>query len=296
MKETAMNRSLAFICALLCAFVTVSSACAAQSPEWIRFTLEPQRSNTAKLRASFHEQRDGDRNNKWSTNFMPSELAGLEVSSFRAHGTRPLHFAVVREAGRLDCSGNGGNNFASGSCRFTADPRFAQLLASRGIGRPTRGQSFALMAVNARRDMLDAVAAARYPTPKIDDVVALAALGVDGRYIAEMARAGYRPKTIQSLIEFKALGITPQWIAGFARVGYANVPGDGLVQMRALNITPDFIAGYQRIGYRNLTVNKLVELKALNITPEFVRSAVRSGEPMPPVNDLVEIKLFGRKR
>jgi hypothetical protein len=180
--------------------------------------------------------------------------------------------------------------------RFTANPGFMQLLASRGIGRPTGDQMFALTAVNARREMIDAISAARYPAPSIDDVVALAALGVDGRYIAEMARAGYRPKTIQSLIEFKALGITPQWIAGFARVGYANVPGDGLVQMRALNITPDFIAGYQRIGYRNLPVNKLVELKALNITPEFVRSVTRASEPMPPVNDLVEIKLFGRKR
>ena len=108
-----MNRSLAFICALLCAFVTVSSACAAQSPDWIRFTLEPQRSNPAKFRASFREQRDGDRNSNWSTGFMPSELIGLEVSSFRAAGSRPLHFAVVREAGRLDCSGNGGNNFAA---------------------------------------------------------------------------------------------------------------------------------------------------------------------------------------
>ena len=291
-----MNRSLAFICALLCAFVSVSSACASQSPDWIRFTLEHQRSNPAKLRASFREQtKDADKSN-WSTGFMPSELVGLEVSSFRAAGSRPLHFAIVREAGRLDCAGNGGNNFAVGTCRFTADPGFGQLLASRGIGRPTRDQSFALMAVNARRGMLDAVAAARYPTPRIDDVVALAALGVDGRYIGEMARAGYRPKTINSLIEFKALGITPQWIAGFARVGYANVPGDGLVQMRALDITPEFIAGYQRIGYRNLPVNKLVELKALNITPEFVRSVTRASAPMPPVNDLVEIKLFGRKR
>lgn len=291
-----MNRPLAFIFALMCALVTVSSACVAQSSDWIRFTLEPQRSNPAKIRASFHEQRnDADKNN-WSTGFMPSDLIGLEVSSFRNPGTRPLHFAIVREAGRIDCAGNGGNNYASGNCRFTADAAFLQLLARRGIGRPTRDQMFALTAVNARREMIEAVAAARYPTPNIDDLVALAALGVDGRYIAEMSQAGYRPRSIHSLIEFKALGITPQWIGGFARLGYANVPGDGLVQMRALNVTPEFIEGYRRIGYPNLSVDKLVELKALNITPEFVRSSVVAGEPMPPVSDLVEIKLFGRKR
>jgi hypothetical protein len=291
-----VNRPLAFVFALMCALVTVSSACVAQSPDWIRFTLEPSSKNPAKIKASFREQRGDRDHNNWSSGFMPSDLIGLEVSSFRNAGTRPLHFAIVREAGRVDCAGNGGNNHASGSCRFTANPAFMQLLASRGIGRPSRDQMFALTAVNARREMIDAISAAGYPAPSIDNLVALAALGVDGRYIADMSRAGYRPRSIQSLIEFKALGITPQWIAGFARLGYANVPGDGLVQLRALNITPEFIEGYRRIGYTNLPVDKLVELKALNITPEFVRSVVRTGEAMPPVNDLVELKLFGRKR
>ena len=291
-----MNRPLALIGAMLCAFVTVSSACMAQSPSSVRFNLEPQRKDSGKIRASFREDR-GDRNvNNWSTGFMPSELIGLEVSSFRAAGTRPLHFSLNREAGRLDCNGTGGGGYASGNCHFSADAQFAQLLASRGIGRPTRDQMFALMAVNARRDVIDAVAQARYPTPSINDLTALAALNVDGRYIREMAQAGYRPRSINSLIEFKALDITPQWIGGFARVGYANLPGDGLVQLKALNITPEFVAGYQRLGYRNLPVNTLVQLKALDITPEFARSAIAAGAPMPPVDDLVEIKLFGRKR
>jgi hypothetical protein len=291
-----MNRPLAFLCAMLLAFVAVSSACIAQPGDWVHFTLEPQRSNPAKIHASFSERSDDADKNNWSTGFMPSDLIGLEVSSFRASGTRPLHFAIVREAGRLDCSGNGGSDYAAGNCRFTADPAFGQLLASRGIGQPSRKEAFGLMAVNVRRELIDALAAARYPTPRIDDLMALAALGVNGAYIGQMARAGYRPPSIRSLIEFKALGITPQWIAGFAQLGYANVPASGLVQMRALGITPEFIAGYQRIGYRDLPVDQLVELKALNITPEFVRSAVGARNAMPPVRDLVEIKLSGGKR
>lgn len=291
-----MNRPLAFIFALMCALVTVSSACVAQSPDWIRFTLEPSDKSPAKIHASFREQRDDADKNNWSTGFMPSDLIGMDVSSFRAAGARPLHFAIIREPGRLDCAGTGGESYAHGSCRFTEDAGFRQLLVSRGIGQPTREQMFALVAVNAHRSMIDAVAAARYPTPRMDDLVALAALGVDSAYITQMSRAGYRPQSIHSLIEFRALGITPQWIAGFVRVGYANLPGDDLVQMRALNITPDYIEGYNRIGYRNLPVEKLVELKALNITPEFVQSVTRDSQSMPPVSDLVELKLFGRKR
>jgi hypothetical protein len=291
-----MNRCVAFAFALLCAFITVSSACIAQPADWVHFTLEPERGNSTKIHASFRDEtRDRDQNN-WSTGFMPSDLIGLEVSGFHGSGTRPLRFAIVREAGRLDCAGNGGNNYAAGNCRFTENPAFTQALVSRGIGRPTREQAFGLMAVNAKREVGVAVAAARYPAPTVDDLMALAALGVDARYIADMARAGYRARTLHSLIEFKALGITPQWIAGFARVGYANVPGDGLVQMRALGVTPEYIAGFQGIGYRDLPVSQLIELKALNITPEFVQSAIGRQPTMPPVGDLVEIKMFGRKR
>jgi len=291
-----MNRSLAFICALLLAFVTISSACVAQPAEWVHFTLEPERGNPAKIHARFDNQNGGRGDNSWSTGFAPSELVGFDVPSFRGSGTYPLRFAIIREAGRLDCSGNGGGNHADGNCRFAPDAAFTQLLITRGIGRPTSEQAFGLMAVNARREVIDAVAAARYPTPKIDDLLALSALGVDGPYITGMAHAGYRPQSIQKLIEFKALGVTPDWIAGFARVGYANVPGDGLVQLRALGVTPDYIAGFQRIGYRNLPVNSLVELKALGITPEFVRSAVQPGTALPPVHQLVEMKMFGRRR
>lgn len=291
-----MNRPLALVCALVLASLSVSSACFAQARDWIHFTLDQERSGSGKIHASFRNDIGGRRDNSWSTGFLPSQLIGLEVTSFHAAGSRPVHFALVREAGRLDCSGEGGENRAAGNCSFAGNPAFAQLLADRDIGRPTREQAFGLMAVNARRELIDAIAAARYPTPRIDDLMALAALKVEGSYIAQMARAGYRPSSIQRLIEFKAMGITPDWISGFARVGYANLPGEGLVQMRALGITPDYIAGFQRIGYRALPVETLVQLKALDISPQFVASVAGNGSTMPPVHQLVEMKMFGKVR
>lgn len=291
-----MYRPLAFICAILVSLMAVSSTCLAQSSNWISFTLRSQRENSARIQASFHHQQRAPGNDNWSTAVMPSDLIGLEVSSFHGAGTKSLHFAIVREAGRLDCNGSGGGNFASGNCRFVENPSFRQLLVSRGIGRPTSEQMFGLMAVNAHRELVDAIAASHYPTPNINDLTAMSALGVDGQYIGAMSRAGYRPRTFQSLIELKALAITPEWIAGFARIGYANVPADGLVQMRALGITPGFIADYQRIGYRDLPVDTLVQLKALDITPEFVRSVASPGHPIPPVNKLVELRLFATRR
>ena len=287
-----MNRALAFIGALLLAFISVSSACTAAGPQWIHFTLEPELGRADRIHASFRSGERRDAQNNWETGFAPTDFVGLDVAGFRGAGSHPLQFAVIREAGRLDCSGHGGESYAAGSCSFTPNPAFTQLLESRGIGRPTEEQAFGLMAVNARRELIDAVAAAHYPTPSIDNLMAMSALNVTGAYISEMARAGYRPRSIDSLIQFKALNITPEWIAGFVRIGYANLPGDELVQLKALDITPDFIAAFDRIGYRHLPVDQLVQLKAMNVTPEFVQRVAAVDSSLPPVDKLVQLKAF----
>lgn len=290
-----MNRCLVFTCALLLAFVTVSSTCLAAPSEWIHFTLEPEHRGSAEIKATFRNEAGGRNENNWSSGFKPSELLGLDTSGFRGGATRPLHFAIVREAGRIDCSGNGGGSYAAGYCSMTSNPAFMQLLASRGIGQASREEAFTLIALDVRRELIDAVAASRYPTPTINDLVEMTAVGVDGRYISDLARAGYRPRTVHSLVEFKAIGITPEWIGGFARIGYASLPTDELMQLKALGITPDYVMGFDRVGYRHLPVDTLVQLKALDITPEFVRDTVGERGAMPPVGDLVQMKIFGRK-
>jgi len=290
-----MDRCLALLGALLLSLITVASACTAAPAEWIHFTLEPDRVSD-RLHVSFRSDDHPRHDNSWSTSFRPSDLVGLDAAGFRGSGNRPLRFAVIREAGRLDCSGQGGGSYGAGYCSFDADPRFTQLLESRGIGRPTQEQSFGLMAVDARRDVIDALAGARYPTPSIDNLMALSALGVNGAYIGGMARAGYRPQTLDSLIQFKALNITPEWIGVFVRMGYGGLPADELVQLKALGITPDFIAGFDRIGYGRLSVDQLVQLKALGITPDFVRRVAAVDDGLPPVDKLVQLKAFGKRR
>lgn len=289
-----MNRFMALLLALLLTSLSVASACTAEPADWVRFKLESEGGGN-RIRASFRDEPTPDRDNNWSTAFAASELVGLDANGFRAVGTRPVRFAIIREAGRLDCAGQGGNGYATGNCRLTLDDGFARLLESRGIGRPTRDQAWGLMALDVRRSLIEAVAAARYPTPTINQLIEMTAVGVNGSYIAGLARAGYRPAELQTLVEFRALNITPEWIGGFVPLGYANIDPDELVQLKALNITPDFVAGFERLGYRHLPIDKLVQLKALNITPEFVRaSGVQPGSTVP-VDELVERKIFGRK-
>ena len=107
-----MNRCVTFLLAVCCAALSVSSACFAQPSDWIHFSLTPSR-DTNEIRADFRDDSRGHDSN-WSSSFRTSELSGLDLAGFRAAGSRPLRFALVREAGRLDCVGHGGESYAAG--------------------------------------------------------------------------------------------------------------------------------------------------------------------------------------
>ena len=118
-----MPRVFAFFAALVLSTLLVASAGTASASDTVRFTLEPARKD-GEIRASF---RKADRDNhNWSTSFPAGELVGLDISRLRASQNAPLSFAIVREAGRLDCAGNGANSMAVGSCALRCRRGFPQ--------------------------------------------------------------------------------------------------------------------------------------------------------------------------
>jgi len=287
-----MTRLFAFLAAILVSFVAISSATASEA-EPIHFRLDAARSSAGRVHASFSSYRGHDRDNRWSTDFAVRDLAGLDLGRLRAQGNQPVRFALAREAGRLDCAGTGSHSIASGDCRFTVDAGFSNFLVSRGMRRPSESESFSMMAVNARRDIVEALHAARYPVPTADELISLTAVGVDGGYIAGLARVGYRPSNLDTLLQFKALNVTPRWIEGFVRHGMGRMDPDELVQLKALDITADYIAGFERAGYRNLSPDQLVQLKALGVTPGYAAAVRRGMAEFPTPERLVELKAIG---
>ena len=285
-----MTRMLAFVAALFVTVITVSSACVASSAQPLRFTIEPSGGvNTVQVR--FARAEDGGTHN-WSSSFRPAELAGLDVAALRGATTRPVQFAIVREAGRIDCTGSGGNSMARGTCAIAADAAFNAFLRQHGVAQPTANQTFGLISLGVRRELVAALAQARYPAPSPDNLMALTAIGVTPAYIKSLAGNGYRPKSLDGLVEFGALGITPEYIGSFIRSGYTDLTASDLVQLKALDITPEFVRGFERIGYGRLSVDTLVQLKALNVTPEFAR-AVQKGSTLPSPERLVMLRAVG---
>ena len=85
-----------------------------------------------------------------------------------------------------------------------------------------------------RPEVLDALAAAGYPRPTLDESVALGIFRIDPAYVRGLAGAGYRLGSIGDLVAFKIHKVTPDYIASFARIGHRNLPADKLVAMRDL--------------------------------------------------------------
>jgi len=287
-----MTRLFAFLAAVLVSFLAVASATASAAEiGTIRFSLKPAH-EAGKIQASFSASHGRDQN-RWNSDFRTSELAGLDAARLRLSQSQPVRFALVREAGRLDCAGTGASSRASGTCRFRADPSYTAFLLSNGVPRPTESQSLALMSLDVRRALVEALHSARYQVRRVDDLLSLTAIGVDAGYISALARAGYRPPNLDSLVQFKAIGITPAYIQGFVRHGYGRMSPDELVQLKALGINAEYVASFQRIGYRNLSPDQLVQLKALGVTADYAQ-AVRQGSPgLPSPERLVELRAIG---
>ena len=286
-----MHRTFAILAAIMLTTLSVTTAGFAHITDGIRFSLQPGRT-ADRVQLHLRTGKD-DHNNGMSSSFALADLNGLDAARLRAAGLTPISFALVREAGRIDCAGNAARGRADGSCRFTDNPAFADLLAARGMRRPTIEQAYGLTIVGATRGLLDALHANRYPMPTVDDYTAMSAVGVTPSYIQQLSAAGYRPADSKRLIEYAAIGVTPEYLGSLARAGYANLPQDEVVQLAALKIDPEFIRGFERIGYRNLPVETLVQLKALDVTPEFVRSLEGQGIKAPPAEQLVKLRAIG---
>lgn len=242
-----MNRVISLLAASACAALAVSSTCFAA--EWPALPFQVAKTKDAgRVQFSIKHRQGGQRSGQWSHTLPLAELQGLGAAQLQGRGESALRFALVRPAGRLDCTGSARSSSGEGACAFTADAAFAAMLAKRGIGRPDRDQSLRLALSNFRPDVLDALAAAGYPRPTIEQSVALAIFRIDPAYVRGLADAGYRLGAVDDLVAFKIHRVTPDYIASFARLGHRQLPADKLVAMRIFNVTPDDVRALEAGG------------------------------------------------
>ena len=285
-----MTRFPILLAAIAASTIAVTATVDAAQPTEFNFRIQDE-GDGANIRADFRRLDRHD--SQWNSSIRLADLAGLERSQLLGAGQTPLQFAFVRDAGRLDCAGTGGNGSASGRCQFTADQAFVDYLRASGVTALSGEDAYTMTAIGVRRDLVAAIRQANYPAPSAENLIALSALGADRNYIDQMSGAGYRPESIERLIEFKALGITPEYIAGMQSIGFGRSTAGELVQFKALGIDAPYIESLRRAGYGDLPANTLVEFKALGITESYIDEVRKAGYGQVEPSKLVQMKALG---
>lgn len=288
-----MFRLFVFLGSLLLAFVSISTAGFAADLGELRFALASSGRNMAQVRFSLDEA-DGDNRHRVSTDTtMPArDLIGLAPGDLLGRGSRPLRFALVREAGRADCAGTGGEGRGAGRCRFVPDASFMALLAQAGVRSTGRREAFGMLLLNVRRELVMAVRDAGYRNPTASELTGLAALGVTPAYIRELDRRGYKPDRLGDLTAFKALGVTPEYVDGLVRAGFGRIAPDEIVQLKALGVSPAYLGQLRTAGYAPFRSSEVVQMRALGVTPaDYAR--FRQAYGRVDVDRLIQAKALG---
>lgn len=283
-----MSRPASLLAGLAASILTIASGVNAAVPTELEFRIEERPGN--EIRGDFRRVGPGD--SQWNSNFHPAEFAGLDRARLSAATETPIRFALVRDAGRLDCAGAGRSGTATGRCRYSPNQSFVTFLRSNGVGNVSDEQQFTMTAVGVRRDLVTTLRRAQYPAPAASQLITLTALGVDEDYIAALSASGNGPQKIDTLIQYRALGITPSYIGRLRGAGMRDLTPSMLIQFRALGIDAEYVSSVSRAGYPNLPASTLVEFRALGVTAEYLTALRRRGLAPAP-SKIVQMKALG---
>jgi len=197
-------------------------------------------------------------------------LAGLPVDQIGSANAR-VSFPIRRDAGVFTVDGVCRSGVCGGTFAFAPSVAFADTLASRGIGRPTPAQQFALAIADVGTAYLDALAAAGYPNPDLETLVRAAEHGVDADYLRGMTARGYKTATLDALIVLRDHGVDPAFIRGMQTAGYAHLSADELRTARDHGADPGYAASMAALGFRDLPLRDLINARDHGVDQVYVR-------------------------
>lgn len=151
----------------------------------------------------------------------------------------PVAFTLDREPGDLACTGTiAATGRGRGTCRFTADPGFAQDLAARGLPLRGREQELVSLAIlGARLASVDALEAEGARPTHVDQFIAATALDVTAGYVRELKGAGLRIGSFEDLIACRALKVDAGYVRSLASAGYRSLSSHDIIAMKAVGVT-----------------------------------------------------------
>lgn len=275
---------------------TFAAPAAPQQAHSINWSLETKSGrDNSDLQLTIESRWGAGSDSIWSNGRRFDELQGLTRAELMG-APHAVRFALVKEPGRLDCTGTAGAGRGTGVCSFTPNVGFATFLDARRIGQPDTRQAFSMTMAGVGRDLVDALDDSHFQRPTVDQLTAMGIHGVTPAYVRALAGLGYR-LSADELVSFRIHGVNIDEIRQFASIGPALqrlTPSD-LISLRIHGVEPAYVREMAAIdpGLRTLTADDLVSMAIHGVTPALARAYVEYEGGRLSSGGLVDMAIHG---
>ncbi len=114
-------------------------------------------------------------------------------------------------------------------------------------------------------DLLDAIDAAKYPRPSVDELIALRNHGVSGNYVRRMGALGPNRPSLHDMTALADQGIGPSYVQSLTDAGMRDLSTSQLIALHAQGVDGAFVRRLAAHGYKNLSVADLIRLRTNGI-------------------------------
>jgi hypothetical protein len=251
--------------------------------EW---ELRPS-SSPDKVRLTLREFSLGGRRSN-STDVPLKEFRNLSWSTLNGNGR--ADFELVRDAGRIICSGTFSNGSGSGNFKFEPNPEFGRELNRLGYSTPDEDSLLSMLILDIGLEFARGIreAGLNASTKELRD---LRIHGVTMDYIRDVRSAGYSTLSARDFVQMRIHGVGADFVRDLKDTGY-DLSIDEIVQLRIHGVSSDYLKELRTYGLRPAG-RELTELRIHGVTPEYLRDLKNAGYEALPVKEITQLRIHG---
>jgi hypothetical protein len=218
-----------------------------------------------------------------------SAFQGLDLATRARHD---VTFAIVRDAGRIDCEGYLAEGEGAGVFRFTPDPTFVRAMSDVGFGGIDEDEQFAMALHDVSLEFARQMKSENLRGMDTDKLIAFRIFDVSQQFIREMRSEGLTVMDADKLVAFRIHGVSPELVREL-RSARIDADDDELIAFQIHGVSPEFVTQLERLGYTNVDADQLVAMRIHGVTPEFISDMQSRGLKNLSVDKLVALRIHG---
>jgi hypothetical protein len=276
-------RALA-ICVLALGFAT-----AAQAEQNLKGTWSIERSEKAGQVHFGLRHRSENHNSNFENDHPVNAFTGLDLAT---PGKHDVSFAMVRDAGRLDCEGYIKDGEGAGTYRFTPDAKYPAAMRAIGFDGVDSEKQFAMALHDVSLDYAKQMKAENLTDLETDKLLAFRIFNVNPQFIREMRATGLPARDANRLIAFRVHGVTPAIVEELRRA-HIDADENQLIAFRVHGVTPEYVQKVGKLGFGSPNPDQLVAMRVHGVTPEYIAGLQKRGVKDLTIDKVVALKVHG---